>query len=43
MEEAESFSEEIKGNFSNGVSYSSFQVGYRFDRGPGHVAYGPES
>jgi hypothetical protein len=43
VEEAESFSQEIKGQFSRGVVYSSFQIGYRFDSGPGHVGYGPDS
>ncbi|WP_234864872.1 hypothetical protein [Sinomonas albida] len=41
--EAEEFSNEVKGQFLRGVIYSRFKVGYRFDRGTGHAAYGPTS
>lgn len=39
--DATAFAEEVKHQFPNGVIYSRFQVGYRFDRGPGHATYGP--
>jgi hypothetical protein len=32
-DEADRFAAEIKGQFENGVIYSEFAVGYRFDQG----------
>lgn len=32
-EEAEAFADEVQHQFENGVIYSSFKVGYRFDDG----------
>lgn len=32
-EEADNFAEEIQGQFANGVIYSEFEIGFRFDRG----------
>ncbi|MDJ0317386.1 hypothetical protein [Arthrobacter antibioticus] len=34
--EADTFAEEVKTQFKNGVIYSSFTIGYRFDDGRAH-------
>lgn len=39
--EAFDFAEEIRDQFVNGVIYTRFPVGYRYNGGPGHVSYGP--
>lgn len=31
--EADTFAEEVKDQFENGVIYSEFEIGFRFDRG----------
>lgn len=41
--EATAFANEVKDQFINGVIYTSFDMGYRFDLGIGHVTYGPRS
>ena len=41
--EAEKFAEEVGDRFENGVLYSSYEVGYRYDAGTGHVSFGPAS
>ena len=40
-EDAAMFAEEVGPQFPESVIYSRFALGYRFDRGPGHVTYGP--
>ena len=40
--EAESFAEQVESQFKNGVLYSRYEIGYRFDRGPGHTSFGPD-
>lgn len=39
--EAEEFADEVQDRFANGVLFSRFAIGYRYDRGPGYVTYGP--
>ena len=39
--EATAFVDEVKDQFIDGVIYSSFDIGHRFDRGTGKVTYGP--
>ncbi|MEW1823595.1 hypothetical protein AB0323_22760 [Arthrobacter sp. NPDC080031] len=41
QDEAEEFAEEIKHEYARGVIYSRYEIGYRFNRGPGHVSFGP--
>ncbi|WP_141692788.1 hypothetical protein [Leifsonia xyli] len=36
--QASQFAEEVRSEFANGVIYSSFPIGFRYDRGSGHVA-----
>ncbi|POH72170.1 hypothetical protein [Arthrobacter glacialis] len=43
QDEAQSFAEEVGGRFANGVIFSSYQVGYRYDEGPGYVALVPDT
>ena len=38
--EADAFAEEVKDQFKNGVIYSSFALGYRFDRGSARYSAG---
>ena len=40
--EAASFAEEMAAGPFESVIYSSFSIGYRYDRGTGHVEYGPD-
>lgn len=40
--EASKFSVEVEALFPQGVIYSRFAVGYRYDHGPGHVEFAPE-
>jgi hypothetical protein len=39
--EAQTFADEIGDQFEGGVLFSSYAIGYRFDRGTGHVSFGP--
>lgn len=39
--QAQSFAEEIGNRFANGVIFARYEVGYRYDRGPGHVSFHP--
>ncbi len=41
--EAGSFAEEMSDRFENGLLYSAFNVGYRYDQGTGYAAFGPDS
>lgn len=40
--EASAFAEEAMNEFAAGVIYSRFSLGYKFNRGPGYVTYGPD-
>lgn len=37
--EASDFADEVEGRFENGVIYSRYPVGYRYDERPGHVTF----
>jgi hypothetical protein len=39
-DEAEEFAEEIKNEYARGAIYSRYEIGYRYNRGPGHVSFG---
>ncbi|KZC96293.1 hypothetical protein AWH51_03665 [Clavibacter tessellarius] len=39
--EASQFADEVEARFPQGVIYTRFRVGYRYDPGPGHVEFGP--
>lgn len=41
QDEAEEFAEEIKHEYARGVIYSRYEIGYRYNRGPGHASFGP--
>jgi len=41
--EASRFADEVESRFPQGVIWTRFAVGYRYDRGPGHVEFGPET
>ncbi|WP_104111899.1 hypothetical protein [Arthrobacter sp. N199823] len=43
QDEAQSFAEAVGGRFTNGVIFSSYPVGYRYDEGPGYVGLVPNS
>jgi hypothetical protein len=43
QDEASAFADEVERRFTDGVIYSRYPVGYRYDRGSGHVTYGPRS
>jgi len=43
QEEAQDFAEKVGDQFENGVLYSRYELGYRYDTGTGHVSFGPDS
>ncbi|TDW28776.1 hypothetical protein [Cryobacterium psychrophilum] len=42
QDEAQSFAEGVE-EFKDAVLYARYDIGYRCDRGPGHVTFGPGS
>ncbi|WP_269996642.1 DUF7336 domain-containing protein [Arthrobacter sp. B2a2-09] len=41
QDEAEEFAGKIKLEYARGVIYSRYEIGYRYNRGPGHMSFGP--